>query len=86
VQKVDKGAFDLYIDAVFKWDDAEDEDITNDILDDGDVSVLVDIIAGGAWSNLVRYTDYFIDYSSTDHIVYVTDQSANKIVLLYAYE
>jgi hypothetical protein len=86
VQKVDKGAMTIYLDTFWKWDDATDEDITNDILDDGDISVLVDIIAGGAWSNLVQQTDYFIDYSSTDHIVYVSDQSANKVVLFYAYE
>lgn len=86
VQKVDKGAMDLYVDALFKWDSTEDTALTESILTDGDFAAISDITAGGAWNNEVRYTDYFIDYDSTDNLVIMTDQSANKWVLGYAFE
>jgi len=86
VQKVDKGAMDIYVDAVFKWDSAEEVDLTYDILDDGDFSCLADVTAGGAWGDKVRYTNYFVDYDSTDHLVFITDESANKLIFGYAYE
>ncbi len=86
VQKVDKGEFDLYIDALFKWDDADDMDLLYDIIDDGDFSVMADPTAGGSWVAKTRYTNYFIDYTGTDHLVFITDESANKWILGYSYE
>jgi hypothetical protein len=86
VQKVDKGAFDLYVDALFKWDDTEQTALTQNILADGDHSVKADVTAGGAFSMLTRYTDYLIDYGGTDYLVAISDQSANKVSILYTYE
>lgn len=86
VQKVDKGAMDLYVDAVFKWDDADQVALTQNILTDGDHSVKADVTAGGAFSMLTRYTDYLISYEGTDYLVAVSDQSANKVSILYTYE
>ena len=86
VQKVDKGAFDLYMDGCYKWDSADETALTQNILTDGDISALADITAGGAWANKARYTDYFIDYDSTDNLVVVGNESTNKWLLLYAYQ
>ncbi len=87
VQKADKGAFNLFLDAAFKWDSTENTALSQNILEDGDFSAIADITAGGAWSSLVRYTDYFIDYNTgANNLVAVSDQSANKVILGYAYE
>lgn len=39
VQKVDKGAFDLYVDGIYKWDDTEQITLVQQCLTDGVMAV-----------------------------------------------
>ena len=75
-------AFNVYIDAVYKWDATEEEALGAAILDHGVLGV-VDTENG---DDLVMYTEYFVHYESgNDFIVWITDESASDIVVLYAY-
>jgi len=76
------GAFNVYIDAMYKWDSTEEDALGAAILDHGVLGV-VDTENG---DDLVLYTEYFVHYESgNDYIVWITDESASDILVLYAY-
>ena len=75
-------AFNVYIDAVYKWDSTEEDALGAAILDHGVLGV-VDTENG---DDLVLYTEYFVHYESgNDFVVWITNESASDIVVLYAY-
>jgi hypothetical protein len=81
------GAFNVYIDAAYKWDADEEEALSTAILSDGVVGIFGSLTA--AWTTPaipVEYTDYFVHYESgSDFIVWITDQSATSNVAVIAY-
>jgi len=80
------GAFNLYMDGVFKWDSADEEAIDSAILQDGVVSALAIPTAAGSPVVLVENTDFFTHYEAGfDFIVTMTDQSANSGWAIIAY-
>ena len=87
VQKVDKGEFDLYIDAVWKWDDDQQITLAQQVLTEGVTSIIEDATGGvvGNWTTMVEYTNYFVDYGGTDYVVVITDESASRWIINYAY-
>jgi len=90
VQKVDKGAFNLYVDHVTKWDEAEAVAFTNQPLQDGVLSVLFVTDAQdqvNASTNKLEYAEWFVDYHATaTKFVPIGDQSAFNAQVLYAHE
>lgn len=87
VQKVDKGAFDLYIDAVWKFDDDQKITLAQQVLTEGVTSIIEDATGGvvGNWTTMVEYTNFFVDYGGTDYVVVITDESASRWIINYAY-
>lgn len=91
IYTVDKTAMNVYFDFFTRWDITDETDFTQNILQDGMLSIIEqDDDAGDArtWAALTEYTDYFINYatSGNGNLVAVTDQSDNLIVMMYAYE
>lgn len=82
-------AFNLYLDAAYKWDATDEEALGNAILPSGVLNVMaIATLAASANtpSVLTEFTDYIIHYENgNDFIVWVTDQSANSNVALIAY-
>lgn len=87
VQKVDVGAFDLYIDAIWKYDDTEKITLAQRVLTEGVMSIIEDATGGvvGNWTTMVEYTNFFVDYGGTDYVVVITDESASRWIINYAY-
>ena len=76
------GAFTIYLDIAYTWDDVDEEALGTAILQDGVLSV-IDSAAG---TSLAELTDYLVHYEAgSDFIVYISDQSAAKVVALIAY-
>ena len=90
VQKVDKGVFDLYVDALTKWDGADAVTLTKHILQDGMLSVVFYKNADGQThegANKTEYAEWLIDWgAATDYFVPIGDQSSYDALLLYAHE
>jgi len=90
VQKVDKGAFNLYVDALTKWDAADATALTNNPLQDGILSVLFQTYANTGTHEQTQksmYAEWFIDWgASTSYFVPIGDQSAYVANVLYAHE
>ena len=89
VLKVDKGACDVYIDFMVKWDTDDETTLDQDIIQDGMLSALHQTSADGNahdWDNLIEYTDYFINYGSPGEIVPITNRSVDAHLFVYAYE
>jgi hypothetical protein len=84
------GAVNVYIDAMYKWDSADEETVGHDLVQDGVLSVLTVVDADGnahTQARLTEYTDYFIHYQSgNDAIVTITDQSTKSGTALVAYQ
>lgn len=83
------GAFNIYIDGMWKWDADDEEALSTAIITDGVYSVM-SIATGEAAANTpavpVENTDYFVHYETgNDFIVTVTNQSANSGIALIAY-
>lgn len=83
------GAFNVYIDGMWKWDADDEEALGTAILTDGVYSVMA-IPTGETAANTptvpVENTDYFVHYENgVDFLVTVTDQSANSGVALIGY-
>jgi hypothetical protein len=77
---------DIYLDSMYKWDVADEEALGVAIQNDGVLSVLSALTAGGTQTTLAEFTDYFVHYESgNDFIVWISDQSANDNVALVAY-
>lgn len=76
------GAFDLYLDAAYKWDADNEEALGVDLVDGGVLSVLAALTAETGANTLlaqVEYTDYIVHYESgNDFLVLLTDESANS--------
>jgi hypothetical protein len=87
--KAAAGAFDVYVDAMYKWDDTEEEELGNSICLDcvyGVLAVATSAASANTLSNLAMYTDYFIKYTaSNEKVVWITDQSANSTVAFIGY-
>lgn len=82
-------AFNIYIDAMYKWDSADEETLGRDVVTDGVMAVNTLIDADNNVHRMVRlteWTDYFIHYQSTDAIVIISDQSTKSGIALIAYE
>jgi len=84
------GAFNVYMDFIVKWDDAEEDSLGHEIVQDGVLGLVIHDTSSGAaaGANATLYTDYFVHYQSgNDAIVCMTDQSdADKLGLaLIAY-
>lgn len=83
------GAFNVYLDAMYKWDATDEEQLGDSIPYDGVLSILnLDTANTGTHSfgNLSIYTDYFVNYqASNDVIVWISDQSAKSNIVLYTY-
>lgn len=89
IYTVDKGAMNIYFDFLAKWDVADETDLTQNILTDGILSVIANPVAAAtamAWVNQTEYTDFFINYASTDNLVVITDESLNCFIMQYAYQ
>lgn len=75
-------AFDVYFDAMYKWDAADEEALGVDMVEDGLRSIMVTADAAGSANRPVAkllYTDFFVAYrTGSDSIVMITDQSANS--------
>lgn len=83
------GAFNVYLDAMYKWD-ATDEDTLGDTIPyDGVLAVLnLDTANTGTHSfgNVTEYTDYFVNYQASNEVlVWISDQSAKSNIVLYNY-
>jgi len=80
------GTVDVYLDSMYKFDVADEEALGVAIQNDGVLSVLSALTAGGTQTTLAEFTDYFVHYESgNDFIVWISDQSANDNVALVAY-
>lgn len=88
VLTVDKGRWQFYADNMVKFDSADRVTLTQNILTDGCYSVLSCLADGSAiaWTAKTEWTNYFIDYGSTDYIVPITDEDANNWIINYAYQ
>ena len=76
------GAFQMYIDIAYVWDDADEEALGVAIQQDGILGV-INTVTGAP---LVELTDYIIHYEDgPDFLVYVSDQSTAGIAVLAAY-
>lgn len=84
--KAATGAFDVYTDLMYKWDDTEEEALGSAICLDCIYAVTAVATAAGSantTSGLVIYTDYFVKYTdSNESLVWITDQSANSAFVL----
>jgi len=83
------GAFNLYLDDMYKWDAADEITLGTAIIQDGVLSVL-GVLTAAAGDNtmvaLVEGTAYFVHYqASNDAIVMITDQSTYSGMALVAY-
>lgn len=78
------GAFNFWIDDMFKWDGAEEESLGYDIPMDGVLSVFGTATATANTGThtstvLTEGTDYFVHYQSgSDAVIAITDQSAQS--------
>lgn len=83
------GAFNVYLDGMYKWDASDEEALGDSIITDGVLSVVAIATAAGSAntaSNLVAGTDFFVHYQAgSDAIVWITDQSAASTLCLYSY-
>lgn len=83
------GAFNCYIDGMWKWDADDEETLSHPIRDSGVLTVLTmaySEAASQAMTKLTENTDYFPHYQTgNDAIVTVTNQSANSGMALVAY-
>jgi len=77
------GAFNMFLDIMYVWDDADEEALGVAIQQDGILGV-VDPADG---TNLVELTDYLIHYeaAAVDFLVWISDQSAAYPIILVAY-
>lgn len=86
------GAFNFWIDGMFKWDAADEETVGQNLVQDGVLSVLTNVNAdAGTQSHekakLAEGTDYFIHYQTgNDAIVIMTDQSTKDGIALVAFQ
>lgn len=79
-------AVNIYLDGMYKWDSTDEEALGVAIVQDGVLSVLSALTAGGTQTTLAEFTDYFTHYESgSDFVVWISDQSANDNVALVAY-
>jgi hypothetical protein len=87
--KAAAGAFDVYVDAMYKWDDTEEEETGDGICLDCIYGVLAVATAAGSpntTSDLAMYTDFFVKYTtSNEKIVWITDQSGNSNIVFYSH-
>lgn len=83
------GAFDVYLDGMYKWDADDEEALSTAILQDGVLSVMGLATAQDQANTQIAqalYTDYFIHYEDgNDFIVWITDESATSNVALVSY-
>ncbi|MDD5539214.1 MAG: hypothetical protein PHG61_00795 [Candidatus Marinimicrobia bacterium] len=84
------GAFNVYFDLMYKWDEDNEEALGVDLVSDGIISV-VSIATGQDQANtpadLAEGTDFITNYQTgNDVIVVVTDQSAASGIALVAYQ
>ena len=76
------GAFQMYIDIAYVWDDTDEDSLGLAIQQDGVLGV-VNPVNG---TSLVELTDYLIHYESgVDFLVWITDQSTAFPMALVAY-
>ena len=84
------GAFNIYLDAMYKWDADDEEALGVDIVSDGVLSVLMSIEASGTNNvviQAVEHTNYFTHYEATnDFIVGITDNNAYDGLAFVAYK
>jgi len=84
-----QGAFNVWIDTMYKWDASDEEALGDSIIQDGILSVLsLDTANTGthSFANLIEHTNYFTHYqASNDAIVWITDRSAASAICLYLY-
>ncbi len=74
------GAFDFYVDVLYKWDADNEEALGVNIVQDGALAVIT-VPTLAASNNVLsvpaEHTDYFVHYETgNDFIVWITDQSA----------
>ena len=83
------GAFDLYLDAMYKWDASDEIALGTAIIQDGVLSALGVKTAQDQANTMVALTegtDYFVHYQTgNDAIVTITDQSTYSGLALVAY-
>lgn len=75
------GAFDFYLDALTKWDAADEEALGYDVFDGGCRVAAIPTTPGTSNTPtvLALYTDYFIGYrTGNDVLITLTDQSAKS--------
>jgi hypothetical protein len=85
-----QGAFNVYLDYAYKWDAADEEALSLDVLGDGGVLAVMAVADAAGSANtplkLVEATDYFVNWQSgNDVLVTVTNQSANSAYAVVAY-
>jgi len=85
------GAFDLYVDLMYKWDQDNDENLGVNLVTDGVLGLMTIATASGTANTpaIATYgTNYFVYYGSStdDCIVGIGDNSANSGVALVAYQ
>jgi hypothetical protein len=84
------GAFDFYVDAMYKWDSADEEALGKNLVQDGVLSVLALVTANTGDHTqiaLVENTNFFVAYrTGNDSIVWITDQSTYSATALIAYQ
>jgi len=83
------GAFNIWVDAMYKWDADAEEVFGDNIPYDGVLSVLSLTTANTgthSFSNLVEHTNYFINYQTGNEVlVWITDQSTSSAIGMYVY-
>jgi hypothetical protein len=82
------GAFNVWLDGMYKWDAADEANFAVDVPYDGVLTIVAMVTAAPDGTvNLVEHTDYFVNYGTdADEIVWITDQSANSNLALVAYQ
>ncbi len=84
------GAVDVYLDAMYKWDAADEEALGNDIMQDGVLGVMSITTADGQAHTidaLAEWTDYFTHYEATnDFIVTMGDLDLESGIALISYK
>jgi len=78
----------MWLDAMYKWDAANEEALGHDIAEGGVKQVMTQATTAGAQTFALEaeYTDYFINYQTgNDVLVTISDMSLNSGLVLLAY-
>ncbi len=88
-ESLNLGAHNVWLDAMYKWDSADEEALGQAIVQDGVLFILASPVVSSSintTSLLTEWTDYIVNYQTgNDVVVWLSDQSANANTAFIAY-